>query len=1147
VGEGTFGKVKLGTHQKTQEKVAVKILEKDKVQSYPDVQRVIRELQILKLLRHPHIIHLYEIIENNKRLYLIMEYADGGELFTHISKRTRIPEREAVGLFRQIISGVDKIHMMNVVHRDMKPENVLLDSWNNVKIIDFGLSNRFTQHQKLNTACGSPCYAPPEMIQGKEYVPQLCDVWSCGVILFAVICGYLPFDDRKTSGLYKKIENGDYQCPDHCSEGVRDLLSKILQPDPAKRYTIDRIRRNPWFNSSELVKRSPELKFLDYGCGLHSCRPCCNWYRPGCSDDLDETIVEQLTKMGFDIEETKDCLRRNKRNPVTASYYLLLERKTRLAYEEEKENTAFKKFDDYPDADGDGGDGRHAHTCSVDEGIDMAVDCSGDGGKGGEQQSVGGGGMLSKKKLKKKTCSTATTTSGSKPSSPSVAVVDLTIHDAEEEETESRKSRKEAIRKLERELCLSQGDAKPARQGNLKAGKGGLLDIARPLQQRAPTRSSSSSGYRMPQSARLPTCVRVNMNYPVVSNVPRLALPVRDEIADGAKGNNNEVQGDTQNIQMSARGASTAIPMSARQISQPVAMTARVDPHAGPFGGMHAFAGLDSGAKTARGPSMASMNPRVISMATPRVVLGGGERRCAQAQVQHPFLTNTVTVPFQGNTWVPETPRDGTLLTVRDTRSHLTYRSNHQQFSCTRATSSPFISASAAAMADASPCQAGANAHQGSVTNTTSVRPYSSNNNNENQHSSNYNNNNSRFGPSIVQQQNSTSNNTKPSTPGSRRNNSSKSVQSTQNGGSPLVDSFSNCGDAVGGAGGSIRTPILAASPDNPTVTRIVRTTSGGVGAGGGGAQQQQQPIGVPIIGHSHNISTYGSNYLLPSARGDGPSLNPNHGLASTQMPRISLSSQVDHSSTYGQQRQPQVMRANTTGFFETSRTGGCVPSSTRQPVMAIQTPLMTPRTPALWNDQKPVGLDCNRGRSTSMLEGCAVRPNNQAPVLRTSKSQKATDCALSSTIPMGVGGASRPMNQTFSGKPTGGVTTTAQSRGVSAYPMPAPRLGPGAQYRVSSCGASAKNMQATKQRIAMANANENRQNQNSNNASGPSFFITAPLTSRVHTGHGAPTYAGGRNSCGGLTGILPQTAQLSREFVSRRISSTSTAATMHA
>eukprot|EP00439_Symbiodinium_sp_Y106_P051066 s7326_g6.t2 len=186
IGEGTFGKVKLGRHILTGERVAVKVLEKDRIQEVADIERVAREVQLLKLIRHPHVVQLFEIIETRGQLYLIMEYASGGELFDYIVQNQRVPEPEACRFFHQIIAGVEQIHAMNVVHRDLKPENLLLDEHKCIKIVDFGLSNRFDDNQLLRTACGSPCYAPPEMVSGQSYVPQMCDLWSCGVILFAM-------------------------------------------------------------------------------------------------------------------------------------------------------------------------------------------------------------------------------------------------------------------------------------------------------------------------------------------------------------------------------------------------------------------------------------------------------------------------------------------------------------------------------------------------------------------------------------------------------------------------------------------------------------------------------------------------------------------------------------------------------------------------------------------------------------------------------------------------------------------------------------------------------------------------------------------------------------------------------------------------
>ena len=201
--------MRLGVHKLTQEKVAIKILEKLKIKDVTDVERVAREIHILKLIRHPNVIQLYEIIETPKFLYLIMEYASGGELFDYIVKKKRCTEEEACCFFQQIIAGVSHIHALNIVHRDLKPENLLLDHHNQIKIVDFGLSNTFNSRvELLKTACGSPCYAAPEMISGDPYCGEKVDIWSCGIILYALICGFLPFEDPDTAQLYKKILSG---------------------------------------------------------------------------------------------------------------------------------------------------------------------------------------------------------------------------------------------------------------------------------------------------------------------------------------------------------------------------------------------------------------------------------------------------------------------------------------------------------------------------------------------------------------------------------------------------------------------------------------------------------------------------------------------------------------------------------------------------------------------------------------------------------------------------------------------------------------------------------------------------------------------------------------------------------------------------
>ncbi|CAE8718843.1 unnamed protein product [Polarella glacialis] len=308
IGEGTFGKVKLGTHILTGERVAVKVLEKERIVDIADVERVAREIHILKLIRQcRHIIQLYEIIETPRQLYLIMEYACGGELFDYIVEKGRAEERDACRFLHQILAGVERVHTMNVVHRDLKPENLLLTDRQDIKIVDFGLSNTYQDGQLLQTACGSPCYAAPEMIAGLQYVPSMVDVWSCGVILFALVCGYLPFEDQNHAELYKKILNAEYEMPDFVSREVADLISGMLTTDPAQRITLEDIRKHAWY------QQIPEASLIDredIGC-------------------LDEDILDQLDNYGFPRDYAVKCLMSNKHNHVTTTYYLIKEKRLR--------------------------------------------------------------------------------------------------------------------------------------------------------------------------------------------------------------------------------------------------------------------------------------------------------------------------------------------------------------------------------------------------------------------------------------------------------------------------------------------------------------------------------------------------------------------------------------------------------------------------------------------------------------------------------------------------------------------------------------------------------------------------------------------------------------------------------------------------
>ena len=249
VGCGTFGKVKLGIHLPDKQKVAIKILDKSKMTEKDDHIRLEREFQILAKFNHPNLIMVTEIFESANHYYTVMELCEGGELFNYIVKKKYLSEEESAFFYYQLISGLEYIHSLGIVHRDLKPENLLLTKDHILKIIDFGLSNFFKEGQDelLYTPCGSPCYSSPEMVSGNNYDGVLIDVWSTGIILFAMLCGYLPFEDKNNEILFKKIVECKINYPDYLSDVSLDLLKKIIVPDPNKRITIPQIKKHPFY------------------------------------------------------------------------------------------------------------------------------------------------------------------------------------------------------------------------------------------------------------------------------------------------------------------------------------------------------------------------------------------------------------------------------------------------------------------------------------------------------------------------------------------------------------------------------------------------------------------------------------------------------------------------------------------------------------------------------------------------------------------------------------------------------------------------------------------------------------------------------------------------------------------------------------
>eukprot|EP01133_Synstelium_polycarpum_P015232 gene15232-18028_t len=253
LGQGTTGKVKLGFHKETGFKVGIKIINKELLSSKPSMRRKIeREIVLMKLIDHPNALKMYEVYETSKYLFLILEYVEGGELFDYLVEKGGLESGEALYFFQQIITGLDYCHSRNICHRDLKPENLLLNGDKKIKICDFGMGSIIRKDTLLHTSCGSPHYASPEVVSGIDYDGQKADVWSCGVILYALLTGKLPFDDENIRRLLNKVKNGAFVMPAFIHKDAQDLLTKMLIVDPKKRISIKDIKKHPWFLSNNL-------------------------------------------------------------------------------------------------------------------------------------------------------------------------------------------------------------------------------------------------------------------------------------------------------------------------------------------------------------------------------------------------------------------------------------------------------------------------------------------------------------------------------------------------------------------------------------------------------------------------------------------------------------------------------------------------------------------------------------------------------------------------------------------------------------------------------------------------------------------------------------------------------------------------------
>ncbi|XP_031159621.1 serine/threonine-protein kinase BRSK2-like isoform X6 [Sander lucioperca] len=319
LGKGQTGLVKLGVHCITGQKVAIKIVNREKL-SESVLMKVEREIAILKLIEHPHVLKLHDVYENNKYLYLVLEHVSGGELFDYLVKKGRLTPKEARKFFRQIISALDFCHSHSICHRDLKPENLLLDEKNNIRVADFGMASLQVGDSLLETSCGSPHYACPEVIRGEKYDGRRADVWSCGVILFALLVGALPFDHDNLRQLLEKVKSGVFHMPHFIPPDCQALLKGMIEVNPDKRLTLEAIQKHPWYQGgrNEPCPEQPPPR-----------RVCVK--RILSLTDLDPDVLESMYSLGCFRDRVKltQDLTSEEENQEKMIYYLLLDRKER--------------------------------------------------------------------------------------------------------------------------------------------------------------------------------------------------------------------------------------------------------------------------------------------------------------------------------------------------------------------------------------------------------------------------------------------------------------------------------------------------------------------------------------------------------------------------------------------------------------------------------------------------------------------------------------------------------------------------------------------------------------------------------------------------------------------------------------------------
>ncbi|XP_052272147.1 MAP/microtubule affinity-regulating kinase 3-like isoform X3 [Dreissena polymorpha] len=371
IGKGNFAKVKLAKHVPTGREVAIKII--DKTQLNPSsLQKLFREVRIMKMLDHPNIVKLFEVIETEKTLYLVMEYASGGEVFDYLVAHGRMKEKEARAKFRQIISAVQYCHQKNIVHRDLKAENLLLDADMNIKIADFGFSNEFVPGNKLDTFCGSPPYAAPELFQGKKYDGPEVDVWSLGVILYTLVSGSLPFDGQNLKELRERVLRGKYRIPFYMSTDCESLLKRFLVLNPTKRASLEQIMREKWINLG--MEEDEQLRpFIENSTNV-----------------LDPVRIDIMVNMGYSRGSIEESVKQQKFDDLQATYLLLGRRTTDLEGSDRSGSSqSLRHLQTSTTSNRQGTEGQ-ANNHSPNKGVSRSQSATNSGQRGPRRHSHGG-------------------------------------------------------------------------------------------------------------------------------------------------------------------------------------------------------------------------------------------------------------------------------------------------------------------------------------------------------------------------------------------------------------------------------------------------------------------------------------------------------------------------------------------------------------------------------------------------------------------------------------------------------------------------------------------------------------------------------------------------------------------------------------